>query len=307
MMFLKKSFTFRQLSGLVGVFGLIVALTPSFATAGELERFADSSRLITIGGAITEIVYRLGEEGRLIARDTTSVYPPEALKLPDVGYMRALSPEGVLSLAPSAILAAEDSGPLGALDVLKKADVPMIMIPNRYDRDGILEKIRIIGAALGVEDKARALAREVDAELKAVETAARANAEARPRVLFILSLRGGRILAAGRDTRADGIIRMAGGINVMASFSGYKQASEESLLKAQPDAILMMATAHGHDIAEEALFAHPAIAASPAGRNRALIRMDGAWLLDFGPRTASAVRALQAKLGAIMSKKATDE
>ena len=93
----------------------------------------------------------------------------------------------------------------------------------------------------------------------------------------------------------------------MASFSGYKQVSEESLLKARPDAILMMDSVRGHDIAEEALFAHPAITASPAGQNRALIRMDGAWLLDFGPRTASAVGALQAKFGAITSKKATDE
>ncbi len=50
----------------------------------------DTSRVVSVGGDVTEIVYALGEEDRLIARDTTSMYPEAAMKLPDVGYMRAL-------------------------------------------------------------------------------------------------------------------------------------------------------------------------------------------------------------------------
>ena len=62
-----------------------------------VKPFADSSRVVAIGGSLLEIVYALDEDDKLVARDSTGLYPPEALSLPDVGYMRALSPEGVLS------------------------------------------------------------------------------------------------------------------------------------------------------------------------------------------------------------------
>ena len=128
------------------------------ATAQDLpSTFADPSRIAAIGGSITEIVYALGEEGKLVARDSTSVYPEAALALPDVGYMRALSPEGVLSVAPTGILALEGSGPKDAIEVLQKASVPLIMVPDTFDRDGILEKIRVVGTALGAEENAAAL------------------------------------------------------------------------------------------------------------------------------------------------------
>ena len=90
--------------------------------AGDLPAaLPDASRLVSIGDSITEIIFALGEQDRLVARDSTSTYPPAATALPDVGYMRALSPEGVLSVNPSAIVAVEGSGPVETLDVLKKA------------------------------------------------------------------------------------------------------------------------------------------------------------------------------------------
>ena len=104
------------------------------AAAGTCRRrrgvFADTSRIAAIGGSITEIVYALGEEKQLVARDSTSLYPEAALALPDVGYMRALSPEGVLSVNPTGILALQGSGPKEAVDVLKKASVPFIEVPE---------------------------------------------------------------------------------------------------------------------------------------------------------------------------------
>ncbi|EKF19628.1 heme/hemin ABC transporter substrate-binding protein [Nitratireductor pacificus] len=262
------------------------------------ERFPDASRLVSIGGAITEIIYALGEEHRLIARDTTSTYPEVAKALPDVGYMRALSPEGVLSVAPSAVLAMEGSGPPATMDVLEKATVPLILVPEGYDRDAILRKIRITGAALGVSEKAEELARKVEADLQAAEDAAR-SASGGKRVLFVLSMQGGRIMAAGSDTGADGVIGMAGGVNAMGAFKGYRQVSEEAVLEARPDVVLMMERGGSPGLADEKLFAHPAIAGTPAGRNRAIMRMDGSYLLGFGPRTADAVRDLSARLAEI--------
>ena len=99
------------------------------AAAGEVKPI-DASRLVTIGGAVTEIVYEIGFGDKVVGRDTPSYYPDAVNKVPDVGYMRALSPEGVLSVSPTAILMIEGSGPQTAIDVLAKAEVPVVAVPE---------------------------------------------------------------------------------------------------------------------------------------------------------------------------------
>ncbi|MEX0957036.1 MAG: ABC transporter substrate-binding protein [Rhizobiaceae bacterium] len=274
----------------------LVVFAAIAARADVVETLPDTSRLVAVGGSITEIIYALGEEDHLIARDTTSVYPQAALALPDVGYMRALSPEGVLSIDPSAILMMEGSGPPEAIDVLKKASVPIAIVPERFDSQGILTKITTIGRAIGEEEKAGQLAAKVAADLADAE-ASTAHVAERRRVLFVLSNQGGKLLASGTGTAADGIIKMAGGINVMSEFTGYKQLADEAVITAQPDLILMMnARDRPNGEVDTELLAQPAVAATPAGRNKAILHMDGAYLLGFGPRTAAAVRDLAVAL-----------
>lgn len=283
---------FRTLAGAAAI-GIAVAAAVSPARAQE--QTYDASRVVAIGGSITEIIYALGEEERLIARDTTSVFPEAALELPDVGYIRQLSPEGVLSVDPSVIVALEGSGPPEAVEVLQKASIPMATVPDRFDREGILEKIRVVGDVLDVEDKAAALAAETDADLKAAEQAT-ADITERKKVLFVLSLQGGRILASGTDSAADGIIKMAGGVNAVTDYQGYKQLTDEAVIEAAPDVILAMDRGGDHETQANDLLSHPAIAATPAAKTGSVVRMDGAYLLGFGPRTAAAVRDLSAAL-----------
>lgn len=276
------------LAPMLGVL-LAVAMQPARAEEGTFV-FSDSSRIASIGGSITEILYALGEEGRLVARDSTSTYPEAAAKLPDVGYMQALSPEDVLSVNPTGILALQGSGPKEAVDVLKKSSVPFIEVPDHFNHEGILEKIRIVGKALGVEAKAEKLAAETDAKLTAAERQT-ASIKDRKRVLFVLSTQGGKILAAGSDTAADGIIKLAGAVNAVEGFSGYKGMTDEAIVSAKPDVILTM-KGGGPPISEDELFANPAVASTPAGTNRKMINMDGGYLLGFGPRTAEAIHDL---------------
>jgi ABC-type hemin transport system substrate-binding protein len=81
--------------------------------AGSVQ--SQPARIIALGGDITEIIYRLGEQQRLAGRDATSMFPPEARALPDVGYFRQLGAEGVLSLKPDLIVASATAGhPQGA-------------------------------------------------------------------------------------------------------------------------------------------------------------------------------------------------
>ncbi|ESX50271.1 hemin ABC transporter substrate-binding protein [Mesorhizobium sp. C416B] len=281
---------FRTLAAAMGLSLFIAAPVPA---SENVAVFADTSRIVAIGGSITEIVYALGEEGHLVARDSTSRYPAAAVALPDVGYMRQLSPEGVLSVNPSGILALHGSGPKEAVDVLKKSSVPFIDVPEHYSHDGILEKIRIVGKALGVDAKAETLVAETDAKLKAAEKQT-ASIKQRKRILFVLSIQGGKILAAGTDTAGDGIIKLAGAVNAVEGFSGYKQMSDEAIVTARPDVILAMKNA-GPPIAAE-LFAIPSITSTPAGEGRKLILMDGSYLLGFGPRTSDAIHDLAVSL-----------
>jgi len=254
------------------------------------------AEVLSIGSEVTEIVYALGQGHRLLARDSTSTWPEAARALPDVGYMRALSPEGVLSVGPSLILSSEGAGPPETIEVLRAADIDIVEVSGGFDAEAIAVKIRTIGAALDVPDKAEALAQEVTPALEQVVARAEARDGERKRVLFILSAAGGKLTVGGRNTGADAVIRMAGGVNAAEGFDGYKALTDEAASVAAPDVILMMDRGGAHDLSAEALFALPALAITPAAETRSLIRIDGLKLLGFGPRTAAAVSELNAAL-----------
>lgn len=274
-------------------FAIFMALTVSAQQADQTNLHPD---VLSLGGSVTEIVVALGQQHRLSGRDTTSTYPPEVTALPDVGYLRALSPEGVLSVGPSLILSEEGAGPPQAIDVIRAADVRFVEVPEARSAEGILRKIEIVGDALGVPEKASDLAAEVKTSLtKALADADRPTSE-RKRVLFVISTQGGKINASGSGTAADAIIRMAGGINAVTEYKGYKQITDEAVGLAAPDVILMMDRGGDHGAADDDLFAMPAIRLTPAAQTRSVVRMDGLLMLGFGPRTAVAVSQLNAAL-----------
>ncbi|WP_102108375.1 heme/hemin ABC transporter substrate-binding protein [Oceaniglobus roseus] len=268
-----------------------LALSAPFVLAGP-----DRADVLSIGGAVTEIVAALGQSDRLLARDTTSTWPPEVARLPDVGYMRALSPEGVLSVGPGLILSDPGAGPPEALEVIRAAGVDFVEVPDTPTAEGILHKIEVIGAALDVPERAAELSREVKTALdRAMADAARPEA-GRKRVLFVLSTQGGRINASGTGTAADALIRMAGGVNAVSGFEGYRQIGDEAVGLAAPDVILMMDRGGDHGAGDDELLAMPAVSVTPAAESRSVVRMDALLMLGFGPRTAEAVQRLNRAL-----------
>lgn len=259
--------------------------------AADLKPFADPSRLVSIGGSLTEIIFALGEEGRLVARDQTALYPEAALALPDVGYMRALSPEGVLSVKPTALLVIDGSGPPEALEVLAGAGVAFQSVPETYSAQGVLAKVRAVGQALDVSGKAEALAAEIERQFGALAEKTGA-VTGRKKVLFVLTAAGGKIQASGTGTAADGIIALAGGQNAITDYSGYRALTEEAIIAADPDVILMMDRGEDPSTVATELFGNAAIGLTKAGQQKALIRIEGAYLLGFGPRTPQAAQEL---------------
>jgi iron complex transport system substrate-binding protein len=267
--------------------GLGLVQGPAFAE--------EAPRVVTLGGSVTEIAVELGAGDWLVGRDATSNHPEAVTELPDVGYIRALSAEGVLSLAPDLIVAEGDAGPVEAVDVLRAAGVPFVMVPEATTPDGVIAKVEAVAEALALPEAGAVLVARLRAEF--AEAEARAEAVTRPqRVLFILSLQGGRVMAAGTGTEAEGIIRLAGGVNAVEGFEGYKQIADEAVLTAAPDVILIMDREGDMAIANADILAHPALAESPAGQAGRIVRMDGMLMLGFGPRTPEAALALNAAL-----------
>ncbi|WP_158964342.1 heme/hemin ABC transporter substrate-binding protein [Chachezhania sediminis] len=282
---------------LIGRIQVAMSLALVLLLAAQSARAEGPQRVISAGSAITEIVFALGEEHRLVGRDSTSTYPAAANAIESVGYLRALSPEGVLSLGPDLIIATDGAGPPQTLDVLKAAGVDYVELDGPLTPDGVADAIRTVGKALGVEDKAEALATQTEAEMKAaIAAAAPPEGKERKKVLFIISAQGGNLMAAGDDTEAEAVIRMAGGRNAVAGFTGYKPLSPEAVQMANPDVILMMDRGGDHAVSNEALFALPQLATSPAATNDAVVRMSGILLLGFGPRTPQAIAQLSRAL-----------
>ena len=251
----------------------------------------DAPRLLTLGGSVTEIAVALGAGDLLVARDTTSTYPPSVTELPDVGYVRALSPEGVLSVAPDLILSEQGAGPVETIAVLEAAGVEFVTMPDDPTPQGVLDKIDAVAMALRQPDAGAALKAEVAAGLAAAEARADAVTD-RKRVLFVLSLQSGRVMAGGAGSSAEGIITLAGGVNAATGFEGYKQMTDEAVIAAAPDLILMMDRAGDLAITAEDVIAHPALGLTPAAQNGRILRMDGMLLLGFGPRTPVAAAML---------------
>lgn len=269
-------------------------LVATAAGAAEI-RNVQAKRVVAVGGALTEIVYALGLEDRLVGIDTTSLYPPQALKeKPNVGYMRQLSAEGVLGLNPELILAVEGSGPKETLAVLGEAKVPLVTVPDTFSEEGILERIRIVARELGAERRGDCLSAAAAKDLAAMREL-RERITDRRRVMFAISFVSGRAMVAGKKTAADAIIALAGATNAVDAYDGYKPLSEEAIVAAKPDVILVMQ--RGKDsISSETIFANAAFALTPAAKDKAFIAMDGLYLLGFGPRTAAAAHDLAISL-----------
>lgn len=264
---------------------------------------AASERLVAAGGVVTEIVYALGAQDRLVGVDATSLHPPEALAtLPDVGYVRALSAEGVLSLGPDRVIAVEAAGPPDVVAQIEAAGVRVDRVREDFTPEGVAARVRMIGALLGREAEAQALAGEVEAGFadlaimrEALRDDVRAGGGEPVRVLFVLSFQNGRAMVGGSGTSADAAITLAGGVNAAADVAGFKPITDEAIVAAAPDVVLSIDRA-GHAIDPQALFAAPAFAMTPAAAAGRFVSMDGLELLGFGPRAPQALAGLMRAL-----------
>ena len=263
------------------------------ALALSLLPAAAQERVVVAGSALCEIVAELGQTARVVGRDTTCTFPEAMQALPDVGYLRALSAEGLLSLGPDLILADVDAGPPETMALVEASAVPVVRVRADYTEAGVVARVATVAGALGV-DAAPLVARIGDG----FRDLASARTDAAPvRAMFVLSAAGGRIMASGQATAADGMLDLAGAENVFTDFEGYRQLTDEAITAAAPEVIVMMDRSGDHGLSDAQILSHPALGLTPAGQTGRVVRMDGVFLLGFGPRTPQAARALMDALG----------
>jgi iron complex transport system substrate-binding protein len=277
---------------------IAICLTPrADAETASPARLDQASRIVSIGGDVTEILYALGIARYVVAVDSTSQFPAQALKeKQSVGYMRALSAEGVLSTNPTLMLVSERAGPQDVVKMLKSSSVPYVEVPDLHTAEGIVAKVRLIAHSIGLDGEGERIVREVEADFHALaEQAARVRAPVR--ALFVLSVQNGRALVGGSGTSADAILKLAGAENAAAEVTGFRPLSDEAIVGLAPEVIVGMRPSgpdSGHDLSQ--IFTFKGVRSTPAGAARRLVTMDGLYLLGFGPRAPAAARELMQAL-----------
>ncbi|VVQ21773.1 heme/hemin ABC transporter substrate-binding protein [Pseudomonas fluorescens] len=252
-------------------------------------------RWVSAGGALSEWVSALGGESKLVGVDTTSQHPESLKSLPSIGYQRSLSAEGILSLRPDILIGTEEMGPPPVLSQVKAAKVQVVLFSAQPDLPTLEKNVTHLGQLLGTEPQAAQLLQTYQQQLDAqkarvVQVQTRQKA---PGVLLLLGHAGGKPLIAGKDTAADWLLQQAGGHN-LATHTGYKPFSVESLASLDPEVLVFSDRALTGDAAKAALFKeNPILDSSRAAKAGRVLELDPTLLVGgLGPRLPAALKTL---------------
>ncbi len=215
----------------------------------EVTPLAPARRVVSISPGLTEAIFAIGAEDRLVGRSDFCYYPPEALEIPSVGQLIDPSIERIVGLEPDLVLVIRGT-PRETIDSLRSAGVPVIA-HSLSSLEDVIETVRELGRYLGEEEAADAVAEGLTARMKAVEERTeRVLAEAgaqRPSVLFTVQV--DPVFVAGEGSFVDDMIEIAGGRNAVAEMGGgqlspWPQISLEAVVEADPD--IVAAAFEGH-------------------------------------------------------------
>ncbi|MEU1180501.1 ABC transporter substrate-binding protein [Streptomyces sp. NPDC005820] len=246
----------------------------------------DASRILPLNGGVAEIVFTLGLGDHVVGRDITATFE-EAKKLPQVTEAHDVSAESVLSLRPTVVLADTDTGPQEAIDQIRDAGIPVVVLDPATKPADVTTRTTRIAEALGVPAAGKALNRRMAGEL--ADARAAVPEGSRPKVAF-LYMRGSAAvyLIGGKGSGADSLLDAAGAVDAGTAAGldkPFTPITTEALAQAQPDVILMMTKGLDSVGGLDGLLQIPGIAQTPAGMHRRVVDLEDGVLLSFGPRT----------------------
>lgn len=254
-------------------------------------------RWVSSGGSLSEWVVRLGGEGKLVGVDTTSLHPQTLRKLPSIGYQRALSAEGVLSLRPDILIGSEEMGPPPVIEQIKAAGIRIEALSATPDLDTLERNVLRLGELLGTPEQAREqmTAYRQDLQRQADWVARAQQRQAPPRVLMLLGHAGSNVMAAGKGSLAVWLIEQAGGES-RTEHSGYKPISNEALLAMDPQVVIVAdRSLHGEEARKALLQQNPVLKQTSAARDGRLLALDPTLLVGgLGPRLPEGLAELSA-------------
>ena len=241
---------------------------------------AEPRRLVSLAPSLTEIVFLLGQESKLVGVTRYCNYPARARTLPRIGGIADPDIERIVAAAPDLVLCTTDGNPKEKVRAIEEMGIPCFAA-SPQDLAGIYAAIERIGTLLGVPKKARS---EADALRARASKATRAAGGTGPNVLFVLST--SPVIAAGKGTFLDELIRRTGAVNRASLYEGrYPRLSTEDLLRAAPDLIFVAAMAGVENFSPEVTRWKEV----PAFRDGEVVALDGDLATRPGPRMVAAL------------------
>ena len=274
------------------LFGIFAFFTACGRLGNDDKKANQTTRIVCISKQINEYIYALGAEQDLVAVDLSSIYPEQIKKLPNVGYHRALSAEGIISMKPTVVLHDGSIGPEAVVDQVKKVGIPMLEMKSGRGVDSAKSLMREVGKYFKKEAAADSIIKKWDADMAlALKDTAKYAGKPKPRILIIHYGRAANIyLAMTKKSPANQIIEWAGGVNAIDSMGGMARTNAEMIAKSAPDIII--ATDFGFDKfgSADKFKEMPGVSLTPAGKNGRIYRIEESEIVYFGPRTASVVK-----------------
>lgn len=258
---------------------------------GATSTVTDASRIVTLSGEYTEIVFALGLGTNLVGIDLSSVYPEEETKsIPKIGVEFRLLAEPIIAQEPTVVIGDEDAVPKDVIQQVRAAEIPVVILPALTTVGAPAEKIRLTAHVLGVDAVGDELARRVQAEIdEAIALAARA--ETRPRVAFVYIASDDTILIFGDDTVGGGLMAAAGAVNVAteAGIEGWVPLTPEALVAGQPDVIITASRGFEAVGGMDGFLAIPGVSETPAGQDRNILVYEDLYILGLSVRAGLAL------------------
>ncbi len=255
---------------------------------------AEPTRIVSLSGTTTEILFALGVGKNVVGVDLSSSYPKDAEKIAKIGYMRTLSTEGILSMKPNLVVGTTEAGPKSTIEQLEKVNIQTSILEESYTFQSIESKILSIGKLVQKENEARKLIQTVSNEYKSLPFH-----KTNVRVLFIYSRNPNSIFVSGKNTAAHAMIELSGAINAVTEFTEYKQLTPEGLAKANPDIILIPEGSAKGVGGEDFIWSLPGMNLTKAGKEKNILIVNDLLLLGFGPRFPKAISILNQKWNSI--------
>lgn len=283
-------------AALLGSLVLVSAAQAGFPVEMKDDRGAavriasEPRRVVSLAPSLTEVVFLLGQEKKLVGVTRYCNYPPRAKSLPKIGGIADPDVERIVAAAPDLVLCTTDGNPKEKVRALEALGIPCFCT-GPQDLAAIFASVERIGALIGVPDRAREEA--VSLKERAARAGRAADRESAPRVIVALST--SPLIVAGKGTFLDELIRLAGGRNAAASFSGrYPRLSVEDVVRLSPDVVFVAAMAGVERLPPELLRWKEV----PAFREGGVVSLDGDLVTRPGPRMVTAFEEISKALSA---------